>query len=661
VTSSAGDVERVLRLAAEGRNNSDIARRVGVSRTTVRMWRRGNVPQRQDPRPCRLPLARDRWPTYAYLLGQYLGDGYVATHRRGVHRLRITCTTAYPWIMLEVGMAMCVVMPENKVSRQNRGGCTDVASYSKHWPCLFPQHGPGMKHSRPIVLAEWQREIADEYPEELVRGLIHSDGCRNLNRVKGTDYPRYQFTNRSDDIRRIFTDALDQLGIAWRVMNRYNISVAKRDHVARLDAFVGPKHGGRPVRSLAVDETRLEAVDEPEPSAPAWPLVGRAITALAALTALAAGSGPVPRLACIAAIATSVAVIWKLAATAGGRPPNVRVISLASADLVLVGLAVVGATHYHVSAVALLAAVPPVALHAGQGDRDRGLVVGACALAMATAGAVAAPTAQGANVVGAAGGGVVLAWIAVAVARSTEHQRVAETIVRDSTQALADFRNEIVTTVSHEVRTPLTLIQGLTATLAHRWPQLDEAAKLDLVDTISLNVASLDSSILHFVDAARIARGEFPFEPEAIDLADALGKTEAKLATALAGHTVHATLRAPTVWADREALVRVLEHLISNAVRFSPLGSPILVRSEEGDGGVHVSVTDRGRGIDATDRERIWDPLWRGDVKDTGVSRGAGLGLTIVRQLVEAHGGTATVTWSAAGKGSTFEVTFPAR
>jgi hypothetical protein len=75
--------------------------------------------------------------------------------------------------------------------------------------------------------------------------LIHSDGWRGTNKVhaKGRDYeyPRYQFSNRSDDIRRLFTYACDLLGIAWRPWGKYHISVARRDAVALLDEFVGPK------------------------------------------------------------------------------------------------------------------------------------------------------------------------------------------------------------------------------------------------------------------------------------------------------------------------------------------------------------------------------------------------------------------------------------
>src|SRR5439155_2689272 len=260
---------------------------------------------------------------------------------------------------------------------------------------------------------------------------------------------------------------------------------------------------------------------------------GRAITGAAGLTALAAGNDIATRVASAAAVVVARAVVWGMAERNGERAPLVRVVAVALADLVLVGLAVVGATHFKAPALAVLAAVPPVAIHSAQGGRDRGLFVGACALTMAVAAAVIAPSGHALNLVGAAGGAAVLAWIAIAVANVTVTQRAAENVVHDSEQALAEFRAEIVTTVSHEVRTPLTLIQGLTSTLAHRWPKLGEAEKLDLIDTIALNVASLDSSILHFVDAARIARGEFRFEPEVVDLAAALRSAERKLATAM--------------------------------------------------------------------------------------------------------------------------------
>jgi hypothetical protein len=138
-------------------------------------------------------------------------------------------------------------MPAGRVGLHFRHGgtCAWVTNSSKQWPCLFPQLGPGKKHERRIELTDWQLRLVERHPRELLRGLIHSDGCRFANTVrhgeKTYSYPRYNFSNRSDDIREIFCDACDLLGIEWRVMNWWDISVARRASVARLDEFVGPK------------------------------------------------------------------------------------------------------------------------------------------------------------------------------------------------------------------------------------------------------------------------------------------------------------------------------------------------------------------------------------------------------------------------------------
>jgi len=125
-----------------------------------------------------------------------------------------------------------------------------VKTYWNHWPCVLPQHGPGRKHDRPIALTAWQSDVVGLEPGSLLRGLFHSDGWRGVNvAVKHTSdqvvryrYPRYEFSNRSDDIRRICTDALDQLGIAWRPNGPWRIAVSRREAVAALDEHVGPKY-----------------------------------------------------------------------------------------------------------------------------------------------------------------------------------------------------------------------------------------------------------------------------------------------------------------------------------------------------------------------------------------------------------------------------------
>jgi hypothetical protein len=174
----------------------------------------------------------------------YLGDGCIATSAKGVHRLRVACDMKYPGIILGVSIAMLEVMPTSRVGTQwslGGGRGAEVYSYSKAWVCLFPQHGPGPKHKRKIELEPWQQEIVDAQPEQFIRGLIQSDGCRVRNQVNGKDYPRYFFTQVSDDIRRLFCRSLVQLGVRYTWNDARNVSIARRPDVARLDEFVGPK------------------------------------------------------------------------------------------------------------------------------------------------------------------------------------------------------------------------------------------------------------------------------------------------------------------------------------------------------------------------------------------------------------------------------------
>ena len=145
---------------------------------------------------------------------------------------------------------MSAIRPLSKVSIQQKVGCAEVMSYSRHWPCLFPQYGPGRKHNRTIELQSWQQTIVAEHPGHFARGLFHSDGYRGINRVRAHlaagdrwyEYPRYLFTNESRDILGLCGEVLDKLGVAWRFSKRNTISVARREAVARLDEFVGPKY-----------------------------------------------------------------------------------------------------------------------------------------------------------------------------------------------------------------------------------------------------------------------------------------------------------------------------------------------------------------------------------------------------------------------------------
>jgi hypothetical protein len=160
---------------------------------------------------------------------------------RRVWRLRITLDKKYPAIINRCRQAIEILMPGQRTGLVQRVGCVDVSLFSKHWPCLLPQHGPGMKHTRPIRLEPWQQALVDEATEEFVLGLIHSDGCRVVANDRGVRSVRYHFSNRSEDILGLFTAALDALDIPWTRPDWHTIAVYRKAATARMDEFVGPK------------------------------------------------------------------------------------------------------------------------------------------------------------------------------------------------------------------------------------------------------------------------------------------------------------------------------------------------------------------------------------------------------------------------------------
>jgi hypothetical protein len=183
---------------------------------------------------------RELGPAYAYLLGLYLGDGMLSPGRGNVWRLRISLDAKYPQIVARALETMAEVS-ERRVGTVMRIGCLEVWGYWKHWVCLFPQHGIGHKHQRSISLESWQRSVVVAYPEDFIAGLIHSDGCRVLNRVQRGVYPRYFFSNYSAEIREIFVWACSLVGVESRAAGPRNIAVSRRASVAILDRLVGPK------------------------------------------------------------------------------------------------------------------------------------------------------------------------------------------------------------------------------------------------------------------------------------------------------------------------------------------------------------------------------------------------------------------------------------
>jgi hypothetical protein len=225
---------------------------VGVPRATVQKWRNRPASRLRRSERDFLNWRPADARAYAHVLGLYLGDGCMTNRPRKTPFMVVTLDAAYPALVDEAEAALDAALNPRSVRRYERGGGTYfVLQVAGAWlPAAFPQHGSGPKHHRKIELVDWQREITHAHPDALVRGLIHSDGCRTINRfktklpsgrVKEYAYPRYFFTNLSSDIRAIFIEHCDLLGVRCTLSNERNVSVSHRKSVAILEEVVGPK------------------------------------------------------------------------------------------------------------------------------------------------------------------------------------------------------------------------------------------------------------------------------------------------------------------------------------------------------------------------------------------------------------------------------------
>jgi len=243
----------VISLVGTGLGDSAIAEMTGVRSATVRRWRIAKKPpsavlRRQVAEAWCVPVD----PIYCYLLGAYLGDGLVTLYPPTAWCLRIYNDRRYQSISQEILAAMRTTFPGGavRVHPSSSGNADVLCLRHPAIPRAFPQHGPGRKHDRAIVLADWQLALTRGHPGALIRGLIHSDGRRTVNsfrtklpsgRTAAYSYVRYFFSNLSEDVRRIFAEHCELLGIRVTKSNHRNLSVSHRDSVSILEELVGPK------------------------------------------------------------------------------------------------------------------------------------------------------------------------------------------------------------------------------------------------------------------------------------------------------------------------------------------------------------------------------------------------------------------------------------
>ncbi|HEX9529635.1 MAG TPA: HAMP domain-containing sensor histidine kinase, partial [Acidimicrobiales bacterium] len=215
---------------------------------------------------------------------------------------------------------------------------------------------------------------------------------------------------------------------------------------------------------------------------------------------------------------------------------------------------------------------------------------------------------------------------------------------------------EIVSTVSHELRSPLTSVKGYTSLLLNRWDRLRDDQKRMMLEQVNHDADRVTRLITELLDISRLETGRLVLRRQLVDLPELTAGVVDKLRMEHPdlGASLEFPAVFPKVYADPDKVVQVLTNLVENACKYaSPIG--LLVKGASNQTDVSVAVTDRGEGIPRDDLPKVFTKFFR---RAEGKPTGSGLGLWISRGLVEAHGGRLTAT-SAPGEGTTFRFTLP--
>jgi signal transduction histidine kinase len=205
---------------------------------------------------------------------------------------------------------------------------------------------------------------------------------------------------------------------------------------------------------------------------------------------------------------------------------------------------------------------------------------------------------------------------------------------------LDQLKDAFLSTISHELRTPLTAISGFVRLLRDRWDELRENQRKEFLDRVHGNTLSLGLLVDDLLDFARLERQALNAPPSPMDLDQQVANTLAQLAPVLGQRKVVAELEPVRALGNAGALERVLANLLTNAAKFSPPESRIVVAVRADAGAASLEVADEGAGIAEADRERVFARFYRGDSDAARGTRGAGIGLSVVRELVHQMGGT---------------------
>jgi signal transduction histidine kinase len=245
-----------------------------------------------------------------------------------------------------------------------------------------------------------------------------------------------------------------------------------------------------------------------------------------------------------------------------------------------------------------------------------------------------------------------------------EGARAREQAMREQAELASTAKDHFLATVSHELRTPLNVILGWAVVLRERGVDPEVQRALGVIERNARAQARLIEDVL---DVSRIVSGKMALNLGAVNVVEAvraavMGMRPAAAAKGIELHADEPSDETPlTITADADRLQQILWNLLTNAVKFTPKGGAVLIFSERVGSEVRIHVSDTGEGIPERALRYVFEPFRQADSSTTRRHGGLGLGLSLVKQIVAAHGGTVEASSLGEGRGATFIVRLPAR
>ena len=257
--------------------------------------------------------------------------------------------------------------------------------------------------------------------------------------------------------------------------------------------------------------------------------------------------------------------------------------------------------------------------------------------------------------------------IVAQTAQAAGRARLAQSLEASRVEAETErLRTALLSSVSHDLRSPLAAVIGAASSLAAYGDAMPDADRSELVDSIRSESERLDRYIQNLLDMTRLGSGPLRLERDWVGLDEIVAAAAARLRRLAPGVNLAIGIEAglPALYVHPALIEQALFNVLENAANYSPAGEPIRLAARRAGDRLVLELTDRGPGISAEERERIFDLFYSGSRPDgtvlsAGAARGSGLGLTIVRGMIRAHGGSVEALPGDGGVGTTIRIALP--